>query len=285
MKVLLGQDVLHGLFGGLSSKEKLLLSNIVFNSSTKICFSKTYLNLLEKSGVNQDYFQALIKELNDENRIETEKCCGKTLCDDEFKQIVNNNQDSFFIPVVIKDDAKFNGINSLLVLEKSKKNNLEWIKRELLAKAILNVCYKDFNNDNEIKTFFDNLFLIPKFIKEVYVFDREQTSAVLTKAHGNQIKYYTLMGGSHKYLLDRQDARRILRRELGGRLKLFYTSDPRVLHERKILIENLIITIDNSRNNLTISEPTWEITVCIDKTKANDWLQKTVTRSFREQTN
>lgn len=285
MKILLGQDVLHGLFVGLSNKEKLLLSNIVFNNTVKICFSKTYLNLLEKSGINQDYFQALIKELNDENRIEIEKCCGKTLCDDEFKQIATNNQDSFFIPVVIKDDSKFNGVKSLLVLEKSKKNNIEWIKKELLTKSILSVCYKDFNNDNEIKTFFDSLFLIPKFIREVYVFDREQTSTVITKAQGNHIKYYTFMGSSHKYILDRQNARKSLRRELGGRLRLFYTSDPRVLHERKIIIENLIITTDNSRNNLTTAEPTWEITVCIDKAKANEWLQKTLTRSFKEQPN
>ena len=40
------------------------------------------------------------------------------------------------------------------------------------------------------------------------------------------------------------------------------------------MFDNLIITLDNAFDNITIKEPTWEIFVCYDEVKAKDWKKK-----------
>ena len=65
-----------------------------------------------------------------------------------------------------------------------------------------------------------------------------------------------------------------LKQNVSRRTKLFSTKNPRIIHERKIIFESIIITFDNSFENTTKSEPTWEIFVSIDRSKADYWLNK-----------
>jgi hypothetical protein len=65
-----------------------------------------------------------------------------------------------------------------------------------------------------------------------------------------------------------------LKKNLGGKLKLFYTNNKRLIHERKIIIGALIISSDNSFSNLTTKEPTWEINISFDSERATEWIKK-----------
>ena len=282
MKILLGKDVIDSLFSKSNSKIRNLLNNIVYNESLKISFSKTYIDLLDSNEDSGEFFKGLIQELYDTDRIVIEKCHLKPKPNEEFELLALSCNDSFFIPIIVNDDPAFKNVKSLLVLNGLKKNEKAWIIKELLSKSIYNVSYQDFLADNEIENFFSNLFCVYNFLKEVVIFDREINSSLLSTIKGVNVKYYTYSKRGKQYDVDRQTAKNNLKKELGGKLKLFYTNDLRILHERKIIIENLIITIDNSRSNLTIKEPTWEITVTIDEEKASRWKSKT--RSFTEVT-
>lgn len=280
MKILLGQDVIDSLFSKSNPRIKNLLNNIVYNESLKISFSKTYIDLLDSNEDNGEFFKGLIQELYDTDRIIIEKCHLKPKPKEEFELLASSCIDSFFIPIIVNEDPVLKNIKSLLVLNGLKKHEKGWIVKELLSKSIYNVCYQDFLTDKEIEKFFSNLFCICNFLKEVVVFDREVNSSLLSTIKGMNVKYYTYSKRGRQYDIDRQTAKNDLKRELGGKLKLFYTNDLRILHERKIIIENLIITIDNSRSNISINEPTWEIIVTLDEEKASRWKSKT--KNFTE---
>lgn len=128
--------------------------------------------------------------------------------------------------------------------------------------------------DSEIISFFENVFSIPKYITSVYIFDRDQNPKLLSKLKGKKIEFYTLLrGGKYNEHL-RKEVKKELRNSLGGSLKLYFTNNPGLLHERKIIFENIILTIDNSHNNLTIAEPTWEIIIAYNKEKSDNWKVK-----------
>ena len=65
-----------------------------------------------------------------------------------------------------------------------------------------------------------------------------------------------------------------LKNELGGKLELWSTSNKTLIHERKIIFEELILSIDNSFFALNKNEPTWQITVshCIETSR--EWIKK-----------
>lgn len=280
MKVLLGKDVVDCYTGSSDKKLNSIIGNIIFNTSLKVCFSNSYLDLLESKSENLDVLQALIKELKDDDRLSIEKSFSKSKAEDEFKELAINTKESFFIPIILDDEKSMSSLKSLLVLRKSKKINKEWITTEVLSKNVCCVCYQDFKDDKEIEVFFSHLFTIANYLKEVCVFDREHCASLLTKIKGSHIKYFTCCKSGPNNSFERQTKQTELQSALGGKLKMFYTSNPRVLHERKIIIENLVITIDNSRNNLTVNEPTWEITITLDQSKAKKWIEKT--KAFNE---
>lgn len=82
------------------------------------------------------------------------------------------------------------------------------------------------------------------------------------------------MGNGKNNEYTRKETKKDLRKVLGGKLKLFYTTNKRILHERKVIFDNLVITIDNSRSNINVDEPTWEILVLRNSDKAKKWTEK-----------
>lgn len=262
-----------------STKRKIL--NTLYNSSNQICFSKGLLEIIEKKVPEKDLFQAFIKELSDSGRIISENSNPDNAFYEQLLEIYNNSKIDFLIPLTINTDKELEPIkNKLISFNNSLKINKDWIVTEIITNGSCNVCFKDFKTDDEIKLFFDDIFDIPKFIKIVSIFNREQDSKYLESLKGNNIVFYTLLFSvfrdKHIHLENLKD----LKKDLGGKLKLFYTSNKRLIHERKIIIGSLIINIDNSFSNLTTKEPTWEINVSFDVDKANEWMKKCI--NFRQ---
>lgn len=248
--------------------------NTFYNNSVKICFSKKYIEFLEKSVSNIDMFQSLIKELYDSKRILIFNPAENNSIENEFAAISNQLKDSKLIPFIFfynEDLTKL--IPKLLIAEIANPVNIHWIKLELLTKNTCNVSYQNFKSDEEVLSFFTNIFSIPNYITKAYVYNRELNYSLLQAIKGKHIDYYTFI--EHRInIAERKTLSKELKKQLGGKLKLFYTTNARKLHERKIVFEDYIVTIDNSHNNLTIAEPTWEIFITYDTEKAKEWKVK-----------
>jgi len=260
-------------FQKYSSNKKIF--DLLYNTSSEICFSRNYIEFLEKEVSNKDAFEALIRELYDTNRIKIENTPLKKNSDEEFIEIATNAKVPLLIPI-INDDSNnlINKVPFLTVIQKAIPVNRHWITLELLSASFCNVSYQNFKNDAEINSFIQSVFSIPKYIRNVTVFDRDQNSNLLSTLKGHHIYFFTFLNAGRNNELYRKQVKKDLQKTLGGKLKLYYTNNPRQLHERKIIFEDILITIDNAHINLTVAEPTWEIFITYNKEKAAAWKSK-----------
>lgn len=274
-------DLLETCFNrNLFPKSKKVL-NAIYNDDYKICFSKKYIETIENRISNRDAFQALIRELFDKNRLTIEETASNGNIDELFIEIAINSKYPLLVPISEQDNSN-NAIKlpSLTVVNKASPVNRHWLILELLSSGSCNVSYIDFKNDNQILDFIKDVFSIPKFIRNITIFNRDQNPKMLPSIKGKNIEYYTYFNGSKQNEYLRRQSKKDLQKSLGGKLKLFYTSNPRKLHERKIIFEDILVTFDNSHENLTIGEPTWEIFISFDKNKSAKWREKCI--DFKE---
>jgi hypothetical protein len=249
--------------------------NVLYNTSSEVCFTKNYIDLLEKEVSNKDAFEALVRELHDTNRIKIENTSSKKSCDEEFIEIASNAKVPLLIPIINEDLNNYTTrIPFLTIAKKAIPINRHWIALELLSNNFCNVSYQDFKNDAEIASFIKNVFSIPKYIRNITVFDRDQNTTILSVIKGLHINYFTFLRGGKQNEYYRKQVKKDLQKALGGKLKLYYTNNPRQLHERKIIFEDILITIDNAHINLTVAEPTWEIFINYNKEKSANWKAK-----------
>ena len=182
----------------------------------------------------------------------------------------------FLIPFSFDSNSHFENANfsNLVTLNENEKLSVSWIVKNLLSKDSIVLSFKDFENDLEIKNFINNLYSISKFNNYIEVFNRDLERVFLDKFKGNKINYYVYFKNFSKnrpYLIDEAKE---LKKNLCSNIKILFTQNPRIIHERKIFIENLCITFDNSFQNITTTEPTWTIIVEYSEETKNDWLKK-----------
>lgn len=273
-------------FKNSTSVDKIKPLNILLNPNNNICLNKNLLNLIETEIEDKNLFQSLIKDFFDNNRILSIESTKTLSFNQQLEEIYNKINIEYIIPLSINETSPLNQnkvFNNIVYINEQTALKKDTIVTSILLNKTINFSFNDFTDDLQINTFFEDLFKIPKIIKKVYIFNREQDSKFLDSLKSSNIEYYTLMtrmfSDKHLHLSTLRDLRKIL----GGRLKIFSTSNYRIIHERKIIIDGFIITIDNSFQNLTINEPTWEISLTFCKNKQAVWLNKT--EKFKELTN
>lgn len=275
MVLLADLSIFELAFSNTKSKENRTINKILFNNDVQICLNQSIIDEFEKVLEETEYFQAYVKELYDTDRLVIEKSNPNLSLKEQFKDIAINSNISFLIPICLESVEEFiNEIENIVILKESKKINKNWIAIELLTNSLCNVSFADFKKDEDIKLFFKSLFELPKFIKEIKIFNRDQQYNYLENIKGQNIEYYTKMRAGNMDLHYRNETKREMQKALGNKLKLLYTNNPRVIHERKIIFDNLIITLDNALENITVEEPTWEIYINYNKQKAQTWLAK-----------
>ncbi|MBL7916181.1 MAG: hypothetical protein JNL49_14210 [Bacteroidia bacterium] len=274
MKVLPGIDLLEDSLSNRNYPNNRTIVDILYNEENRICFSKIYIEHIEKKISNRDAFEALIRELYDTSRISIECTSEKNTPDEEFIEIASKSDHSILIPIILNSKQLFENLPSLVVINNVKPINDHWIKYKLLSSKNCNVSFQDFKTETEIASFFNSVFSISKHNNEIFIFDRETTETHLSKIKGKKIKYYTYLKGKRSQYYTLIPDKRNLKKALGGKLRLYYTCNGRKIHERKIIFDNIIVTIDNSRKNVTIQEPTWEVFISVDSKKAQDWKGK-----------
>lgn len=275
MVVLFDIPIWEKVFSDIKDSISNSLLTVLYNENIKVCLSRGLVDLIEKSIDDSDLWQFILRKLSDDDRLIREKTDNQTSFCEQFVEIYKKGL-PFLLPITLDIDNEVSIDNSdLIILNNAKKVNKDWLVLEVLSKGICNVCYSDFRNDNEIGSFFEDIFSLNKDLGLINIFNREQDSKFLEKVKGCKIYYHTLIKGIKYNFNDYKDTLFKMRKELtSNKLTFFYTSNPRELHERKIIFDGVIITIDNSLNNLTIKEPTWEITISYDPDKAHLWLCK-----------
>ncbi len=283
MTILPELDFYCQAFKNLSPLEKIKPLNILLNPNNKICFNKNLIELIELVVEDKNLFQSIVKDLFDNNRILSVETTKDLSYNEQLEELYNKLNVEYLIPIIINNESNLN--KNGLFINLININDETNLKKDLIVTSILlnksvSYCYNDFENDTQIESFFKELFKIPKLIKNVHIFNREQDVKYLESLKGRNIEYYTLMTkmGSEKYL--HLETLKDMKKFLGGKLKIFSTPNYRIIHERKIIIDGFIINSDNSFQNITISEPTWEISITYCNTKQNAWLTKTI--NFKE---
>lgn len=276
MTILIGQDILEQCLNTHTLNRDRSLLDIIFNKSLKVCYTKKYIELIENSITNKDIFQTLIKELYDCNRLVNVNTNPQENFTKEFTTIIKHSKIDILIPVVYKNpkDSTLAQMNNLIILERANIKNKHWLAQELFSKNFCSLFYKDFKDSNDIGSFFKAFFSLMDSANEIYVFDREVTATLLESIKGKRIKYFTFLPRKSNIEYEKLVKRNELKEYLGGKLQLYFTNNKRLLHERKIILNNVSLTIDNSRNNLTAEEPTWEINIAFDPRKAASWKEK-----------
>jgi len=192
----------------------------------------------------------------------------KQYFDDESKQksIVYSN---------VADEVKNSLDNEYsTIVERYNPKNYDWLLLQLAAynPKTITLRYYDFSNDDEISDLFGFLFKITERSVFVDIFDRQTNldhdifDPILSS---RRINYYTVY--------ERNSVRRTEQiqdiKDKFRRVKI-YTVKSSEIHERRILIRDLLIETDNDFWNLMFDKSTWKIDVTLCKETANEISRK-----------
>lgn len=125
----------------------------------------------------------------------------------------------------------------------------------------------DFTSNLQIKIFLENIYkLRTSKIKDIVIFDKNYN---LTHNYYDFFKnkrlrfnYYTLKHYSIKYI-DRSDRYRIIKDFFNQCALNVFIAPKTIIHERRIMFNNIIIDFDNDIANVCINEPTWKMNVYV----------------------
>lgn len=246
--------------------------SIFNNSNVKFLITKELLFEIEKNVSDLNIFQGLIKYLFDTNQIEKENI--KKVSEESVYLSIMEQSKIHNLFLFTLENSEFDTISKRFVYSLIKPKNSHWVLNNILTNKNISLSCHDFKNNIEIDSFFKLVFSIPNYIKKVKVYNRESDTKFIESLKGKNIDFYSFLDSptrnKHRYY----EIQREMKRILGGKLKLFVTSDKRIIHERKIFIDNICITIDNSFKNLLIEEPTWTVLIEFNPELEFKWSQK-----------
>jgi hypothetical protein len=252
------------------TSESIDVATMIFNPNIRFLITKEYLTELEGNVSDPNIFQGLLVYLSDNDKIEPELIPKKEDMP-EFVNITNNTKKHFCYPITL-DDTDLQGLKNLVNINAAAPKNREWILVNLFKGKIISLNHYDFDKNSDVKEFFNNLIKLPNFTKNVLIFNREIDSTYLQNLKGKNIFYYSYLEWKNRIYFHEELSE--LRLHLGQKLRLFVEHNKRNIHERKIFIDDLVITIDNSLKNLVIEEATWSIFVEYNPICKIEWSKK-----------
>jgi len=294
MDVLLYHDFLNEYF--LSSRkyykspEETLRHNIIHNPKNRVVMSINYGWYLEQlfnsnHGCHNQYCDFIVELMDDPTRhVSLGALTSPTAVriEDEFCFIASAISSNLFIPIT---EIPLPTLPTTVSIASRIKPNRDWQLSEFAANSSIRVKYHDFTADAEINNFFLNLFNLPNTINQLYYFD-SYAKNVLIHSHFNVLttkaipcEVYTF-GKRTRYvdlsLLELQTLKGSIISVLGTLCRVFYTLDNKLIHERKVMFNGIIIDSTHDFAELLISNKTWIVDVSYSQADINAWLPKTV---------
>jgi len=257
-----------------SNRENL---DILFNKNNQFVLNRKVIDNIEEKihPDNIEYFKSFIRELIDDGRlenindIEPENYLETSI---KYYEISNNE---FLIPIKSSEVSGFKKDCFHNLLDINSTNEYDVILKQLLSTSYIQLTYQDFESNNQIDEYLENLFSIPKFINEVHCFNRDISFRFIDRFGRRKINYYTLIKQPvRNYISEYRATKKEFTQKVSGKFKLFTITNRSLIHERKIFINNLCISFDNAFENILVEEPTWEISITYSKNKFENWKKK-----------
>lgn len=278
MKIIPSNNIFKLILSPIKNEDSHSLSSIIYNSNLTLCLNREYIEEIEAENPNNEYFKSIITLLNDNNRLDSTLKFVLS-ASSKFEQLaLNSNKISMLFPLAYNDKID----NNIFCFDYKNINsdilNKEFVIYKLAIHNSLQISHTNFVDNEHIQNFLDSLFSLPCYIQTVKIYNRDVCCKFLSKLKGKNILYYSLQSGKMNtpdYQLMCKDKKDEIKKELGGRSKLFVTPNKRIIHERKIFInDHIIITFDNSFENILKEEPTWTISIELNPSLHREWYNK-----------
>lgn len=251
-------------------KDKSL--RIFTNGNNKFVISKKYIEFFENYYRDNEHFpiiQSFLKQLIDRKVKEYQT---DTLQSNNLPEEISNllNLYSLTDPIIVCTKNSITSKPDIKNFEFSYSNepNSHWQKilYELLSISIVRINYYDVKNDNEIKEIFTSIQGIFKNLNTIFIYDRELNFTTNTNINSfldvkNKIIYTKGWGHDPGYT-NLKSAKQEIERKFKGRVRIYITKKKEILHERRILINSLIIDSNQDLGAIVSSDKTWTVTIC-----------------------
>ncbi len=249
-------------FGDIHSKEGRIIDKILLNENNIFIINSSLLEYIEENIDNtfQQKWEDYLTYLSDNNHFNSSKL--DTLDSD---MLFNEEPKKFDYVIVLKsidNNVNKNSCN----LKSMIFTDLLFI--ELLTNNNITLRNLNFNNNIEIKLFFEKLFFCSKTKYRITIISRYNNfDCDIIKVLKNKFKekaYWTTYKGNS----DPSTNMQLLKRQLGNSLLLFTGSNEQI-HERKLIIGSLIVEFDDDFNKITFDVDTWVCNCLVDKSLAD----------------
>lgn len=246
MLIIPSRNYIKKCFESKITKQHNLIRTIIWNESHTIILQKEEISEYENNVEDTDTFKSMIVEMSDKCRLITK---------------INPSllKENFIIRIRSDEDEILNDFSDLNI---GDNNNHLFL--DLLATNEKTISYLDFRNNSEIDTLIKYFISFARNKNEIIIINRELRDRFTDNLP--KIHYYTLnnsrRGQNNYFFSDVKEWRKKFHRKP---VKVYFTSNRRTLHERKIIAGNLIITFDNDFENIYIEEETWIINFKYDK--------------------
>lgn len=221
-------------------------------------FQDEMVNLLSSKGINKGTKEVDIKKILEE----TEK-----------KYLKEKNCNEVYLNLSESDDISLKNKFSAILSEFSNPKSKDYTFFYLAAYNPISLTKRhyDFADEAEIKSFLDSIYGL-KTTNELSIFDRNinltHNYYNFFKNKGLKINYYTLKHRSFN-LVEKKDQYTTLIRFFNRCSMFVFRAPHKIIHERRLMFNNIIIEFDNDPANILVSEPNWKIDVYVCNTIKN----------------
>lgn len=252
------------------SDEGRILQRILFNDKNIFIISKSLLEYFEEHLVQEDFvkWQDLFKFLNDKNQLKSIKGQDTLLVED----IYNSIEKSRNYIIILKNDLTLISQKYICCLKDSSTCNK--LLKKLLENNEITFRYTDFSTNDELFSFFNQMFSCSKTAERVILISRYSNFDCkliqLLKSKFDEKSYWTTYKTQNNCPSNNMS---YLREKLGNKLLVFTGSNDNI-HERKIIIDSLLFEFDDDFNKIDIVENTWKCTCIVDSSVTTELRRK-----------
>ncbi len=284
MKILTLKDLILGfIYQNIESKEHLRqIHQILDNKSSVFLYSKKFWTFIQNE-LNECYlneFQRLFTKYSDIGHCVSSSNTSQNL-DEEIIHIfsVSNFRVINCIGYNEPSNTIMDVIPNVAVSSQQVKPNYNWLAVNLAIShpnKITLRCF-EFSNNLEISLLFRNVFRMPKIITEVNIYDSQcnlnHDKFDFIKENTIRTNYFTKFSSREKNQYNRRDE---IKNYLGNSGRVFLSNRGQKVHGRRIIFENLIITIDEDFWNIEVNASDWNIDIEYSEDISPKWLSRNI---------
>lgn len=215
-------------------------------------FQDEMVNLLYSKGINKGTDELLLEKVLEETE---KKYLNEKTCFEVYMNLSEN------------EDNSLNNNYSAILNKISNPIGKDFTFFYLAAYNPISLTKRhyDFSNEAEIKTFLECLYKL-KTTNYLSFYDRNinltHNYYDFFKNKGLRINYFTLKHRNFD-IVERKNQYQTLKSFFNSCSMHVFRAPLKIIHERRLMFNNVIIEFDNDPANILVNEPTWKIDVFV----------------------